>query len=359
MRIGAGRGWIALVLVAAALAGGCGKRDRPGPVPRGLLGARYVSTSGSDSDRGTLAAPWRTIQKALDALRPGGTAVVRSGVYRESLVMRRAGTASAPITVRAFPGETAVVRPAGGGEMDYPLRITSGAAYFRFRGFVVERAPLDTTVNVYVAAQDQPYPHDIEISGCEIRSSTGTGLLVEPNSLRVNVIGNVVHDNGTGTAHQHQGIYFQGRDGVIARNVVYAQQNGFGIQVRAGADSVLVVNNTAVGNSLSGIVVENTATRVTVVNNISAFNGGWAVYGYDSGDGAVLPDNVAHHNLGYANGSGEFANGDRPVIDFSMDRNIVADPRFVDRVAHDFHLRPNNPARGKGDPRYRRNIGAY
>ena len=52
--------------------------------------------------------------------------------------MRRAGTASAPITVRAYPGESAVVRPAGAGELDYPLRITSGAAHFRFRGFVVE-----------------------------------------------------------------------------------------------------------------------------------------------------------------------------------------------------------------------------
>jgi hypothetical protein len=358
MRIGAGRPWIALVVLAAALAGGCGKRERT-PVPRALANARYVSLSGSDSEPGTRAKPWRTIQKALDSLRPGETAVVRSGVYRESLVMRRAGTASAPITLRAYPGETAVVRPAGGGESDYPLRVTSGAAYFRFRDFVVEDAPLDTTVNVYVAAQERPYPHDIEISGCEIRGSTGTGLLAEPNSLRVKVLGNLVHDNGTGMAHQHQGIYFQGRDGVIARNVVYGQPNGFGIQVRARADRVLVVNNTAVDNSLSGIVVENTATRVTVVNNISAFNGGWAVYGYDSGDGPVLAGNIAHHNLAYANRSGDFANGDRAVIDFFTARNIVANPMFVDRAGHDFHLGPNSPARSKGDPRYRPDIGAY
>jgi hypothetical protein len=358
MKIGAGRCWIALIVLAAAASGGCGKQERSGP-PRALASAHFVSPSGSDSAPGTYAKPWRTIQKGLDALRPGETAVVRAGVYAESLVMRRAGTASAPITLRAYPGETAVVRPAGGGESDYPLRVTSGAAYFRFRDFVVEDAPLDTTVNIYVAAQDRPYPHDIEISGCEIRGSTGTGLLAEPNSVRVRVLGNVVHGNGTGTAHQHQGIYFQGKDGVIARNVVYGQPNGFGIQVRAGADGVLVANNTAVGNSLSGIVVENTATRVTVVNNISAFNGGWAVYGYDSGDGPVLPGNVAHHNLSYANESGDFANGDRPVIDFSLDRNVVANPMFVDMAAHDFHVRPNSPARRKGDPRYRLSIGAY
>jgi hypothetical protein len=359
MRIGVGRGWIVVGLLAAALVGGCQNGESPRSVPHGLAGARYVSLSGSDSNPGTSVKPWRTIQKALDTLRPGQTAAVMAGVYRESLVMRRAGTALAPITVQSYPGEMAIVQPAGVGEMDYPLRITSGAAYFRFRAFVVEDAPLDTTVNVYVAAQDKPYPHDIEISGCEIRSSTGTGLLAEPNSFRVKVLGNVVHDNGLGTAHQHQGIYFQGKDGVIARNVVYGQPNGFGIQVRAGAKRVLVANNTAVGNSLSGIVVENSATRVTVVNNISAFNGGWAVYGYDSGEGPVLPGNVAHHNLGYENGSGGFSNGGRPVIDFSADRNVVANPKFVDRDVHDYHLRPNSPARDKGDPRYQPNLGAY
>jgi pectate disaccharide-lyase len=358
MKVAAGRGWMALVVLAAASAG-CGGEGSHMPPPRGLSGARYVSTTGSDAQAGTRAKPWRTIQNALDTLKPGETAVVRAGVYRESLVMNRAGTASAPITIRAYPGETAVVRPAGSGDMDYPLRITSGAAYFRFQGFVVENAPLDTTVNVYVAAQDRPYPHDIEISRCEIRRSTGTGLLVEPNSRRVRVLGNVVHDNGIGTVHQHQGIYFQGRDGVIERNIVYGQPNGFGIQLRAGADRVLVASNTAVGNSLSGIVVENTATRVTVVNNISAYNGGSAINGYDSGEGSVLPGNVAHHNLGFGNESGDFVNADRPVIDFSGDSNVVANPRFVDRDAHDFHLRLGSPARDTGDRRYSRNIGAY
>jgi hypothetical protein len=175
----------------------------------------------------------------------------------------------------------------------------------------------------------------------------------------VRVLGNVVHDNGIGTVHQHQGIYFQGRDGVIERNIVYGQPNGFGIQLRAGADRVLVASNTAVGNSLSGIVVENTATRVTVVNNISAYNGGSAINGYDSGEGSVLPGNVAHHNLGFGNESGDFVNADRPVIDFSGDSNVVANPRFVDRDAHDFHLRLGSPARDTGDRRYSRNIGAY
>jgi Right handed beta helix region len=318
----------------------------PRPAPPGTF---YVSMSGSDRGPGSGERPWRTIQHALDVLRPGETALVRGGSYEESLVVKRAGNRSAYITLRAYPGETAVIRPAGDGPMDYPLRISTGAAYFRFAGFVVEGAPSEDTVNVYVAAQEGPYPHDIAISGCVIQNGAGSGLLVEPKAERVMVTGNVVRDNGDGT-EQHHGIYYQGRSGVIANNVVYGHLNGFGIQLRAGAADVLVANNTAVHNSLSGIVVENTATDVLVVNNVSAFNGGWAVRGYDSGDGPVLPGNAAHHNLGFGNMSGEFGNSGREVVKFSANR--VADPRFVDLDEHDLHLREGSPAKGGGLTRF-------
>jgi hypothetical protein len=318
----------------------------PRPAPPGTF---YVSMAGSDSAPGSGAHPWRTIQHALDVLRPGETALVRGGSYEESLVMKRSGERARFITVRAYPGETAVIRPAGGGSMDYPLRITTGAAYFRFAGFVVEGAPREDTVNVYVAAQELPYPHDIAIDGCVIQNGAGSGLLVEPNAERVSVTDNVVRDNGDGS-DQHHGIYYQGRDGLIANNVVYGHLNGFGIQVRAGAADVVVANNTTVDNSLSGIVVENTARDVLVVNNLSAFNGGWGVRGYDAGDGPVLPGNAARHNLGFRNMSGEFGNSGREVVRFSANR--VVDPRFVAVDDHDLRLLESSPARGGGLRRY-------
>ncbi len=120
--------------------------------------------------------------------------------------------------------------------MDYPLRITAGAAYFRFSGFLVEGGPLHTTMNIWISDGQRtrsPAPtHHIEISGCEIRSGVGTGVLVSPNTDSVQLLGNRVHDNGDGS-RQHQGIYFQGQNGLIANNLVYHQPDGFGIQVGA------------------------------------------------------------------------------------------------------------------------------
>jgi hypothetical protein len=304
----------------------------------------YVATTGSDSNPGTITQPWRTIQKAFNTLTAGQLALVRGGTYTQSVVMTRAGTASAPITVRNFPGETAIIHPGGTGSMDYPVRITAGAAYFRLQGFVIENAPLDGTVNLYVSDGQQPQPqaaHDIEIRGNEIRDGMGTGLLVAPRTARVHLIGNSVHDNGVGTAHQHQGLYFQGQDGLIANNAVYDQPNGFGIQVRGedteiAANNVIVTQNTAVGNSLAGIVVENTASNIRVVNNISAFNGTYGIFGFYC-CGPHLPGNVGYNNDLFGNASGSTRNSSGIVIDFSLG-NLSGDPRFVNRGAADFHL---------------------
>jgi Right handed beta helix region len=324
----------------------------------------YVAPWGSNGSPGTRSRPWRTIQKALDTLRAGQVALVRAGIYRQSLVMRRAAFAKAPITVRAYPGERPVVRPGGSDEMDYPVRITAGAAYFRFAGFVVEGAPLHTTMNVWVSdgQRKQPYAaHDIEISGCEIRRGTGTGFFVSPNTDRVHVLGNFVHDNGDGS-RQHQGIYFQGQNGLIANNVVYHHTDGFGIQVRGNypdpdtevqtpANNVIVTNNTVVDNSLSGIMVENNATNTTVVNNISAFNGSYGVRGYDNGESNVLRGNVAYNNLVFGNRSGPYGNESRPVIDFRR-RNFVANPRFVDARRANFRLGSASPAVNRALPAF-------
>jgi parallel beta-helix repeat protein len=51
--------------------------------------ARYVSPTGSDGAAGTLAAPYRTITKAIDAAAAGDTVVLRAGVYHESLTVNK------------------------------------------------------------------------------------------------------------------------------------------------------------------------------------------------------------------------------------------------------------------------------
>jgi hypothetical protein len=70
----------------------------------------YVSTTGNDSNPGTQAAPWRTVQHAAEVARAGSTVNVRAGVYEELVSIKVSGNATGGyITFRSYPGETAVL----------------------------------------------------------------------------------------------------------------------------------------------------------------------------------------------------------------------------------------------------------
>jgi parallel beta-helix repeat protein len=322
----------------------------------------FVAPNGSDIGPGTLRRPWRTVQRALDSLQPGETVYVRAGVYRENLSLTRGGTRTQTATVRSYPGERVVLRPA---EKDpsYPLRIKTGAAYVRVQGFVVEGASMPGTVNVYILGR----AHDVELARCEIRGAEhGSGIFVDNTASRIDVVANLVHDNNE-PGRQHQGIYYEASNGVIANNVVFGHTQGFGIQLRtdsrAGPNGVIVTNNTVTRNRMGGIVVEHTASSITLVNNISAFNQGAGIRGYfseeDHQDDEVGIGNVVHDNLVYGNGGYGNMYSD-PVVSgpsagariLRFGRNIVADPRFLAAARADFRLRHSSPALGRAVPRY-------
>src|SRR6201997_1585854 len=70
----------------------------------------YVATTGNNSNPGTQAEPWRTIQHAADTARAGTTVNVRGGVYEELVSINASGNASDGfITFRSYPGETAIL----------------------------------------------------------------------------------------------------------------------------------------------------------------------------------------------------------------------------------------------------------
>lgn len=64
---------------------------------------------GNNDAAGTEAAPWRSINHALKQLSAGDTLYLRGGVYREQVYCAIAGKPDAPITIRAYPGERAIL----------------------------------------------------------------------------------------------------------------------------------------------------------------------------------------------------------------------------------------------------------
>ncbi len=69
----------------------------------------YVSKSGSDENPGSKAAPFLTIQKAADILKPGDVCYIEEGIYSELVIPLNSGTAENPIIYRALSNADEVV----------------------------------------------------------------------------------------------------------------------------------------------------------------------------------------------------------------------------------------------------------
>ena len=302
----------------------------------------YVSTKGSDANPGTRARPWRTVQKAVVRLKPGQRALVRAGTYRENVLVTRRGRPRAPITISNYPGERPVLRPAGGHEDNYPLEIYS-ASYFRVHGFLIEDASGPSSDDVYFEGDT----HHVELSGNEIRDSGDQGVFSERTTHDLQILGNAIHDNGPSPIHQSHGVYVEGRDQLIANNLVYDNDHGFGIHVYPSADRVIVVDNTVVGNGYSGILLgaegSTTVNNTKVVNNIVAYNHQAGIQSYFPGEVTRGRGNMAYGNLGYGNPDGGFVTWEGGGIDFSLG-NVAGDPRFRNRAAHDYRLEAGSRA---------------
>lgn len=98
--------------------------------------AYYVAPDGTDTNPGTLAAPFRTLQKCADVALAGDTCLVRAGVYRETVTLPRSGAAGAPITFKAYNGEAVTI---SGADVVTGWSIHTGQIY---------RAPMGWSLNV-------------------------------------------------------------------------------------------------------------------------------------------------------------------------------------------------------------------
>ena len=269
----------------------------------------YVSTSGNDSNPGTQAAPWRTVQHAADTVRAGSIVNVRGGVYEELVSIKASGNATDGfITFRSYRGETAVLEaehftPSGRSGV---LTIDN-KSYVRIEGFEIRNyrtaehrlTPLGISImgagshivllrnNVHHIEQtfngrDAPgrggngfgiavYGTDartpiteLVIDGNEVhhlKTGSSESLVVNGNVTNFRIIHNVVHDNNNigidvigfeRTAPDPA--VDQARDGVVSGNLVY---------------SITSRGNPAYGNdeSSDGIYVDG-GTRILIEQNV-------------------------------------------------------------------------------------------
>lgn len=248
--------------------------------PAGSSGDRAVATNGSDANPGTLALPWRTLQKAADSAAPGATVFVRGGAYA-GFSMTRSGTAGESITFTGYPGETAVV------------------------------AGTSSTVNVIRLAG----VHDVVLRNLVVRGAaadkSGAGIRIDSGSYRVSVLGNLLHDNrsyGISIVDSTQ-VTIRGNEITGNAEGVYVLRAGSGVLISDNDvhhQDRMVVATVGGNDDHGGVGIAFVRTAGTVTATGNRIWGNRAVspdYGYDGGafeiyaaSNVVMTGNTAWNN---------------------------------------------------------------
>ena len=83
-------------------------RHRSPPPPRRSTARSTSRPTARTRTTGRRASPWKSLYTSIKKLGPGDTLYIREGTYSfgDENIIDRHGTASNPITIRAYPGET-------------------------------------------------------------------------------------------------------------------------------------------------------------------------------------------------------------------------------------------------------------
>lgn len=181
------------LLATTASAGEC---ERPGDTlfasgfERVPAQAYYVAPTGADSNDGSLTAPWRTLQHAVDLADAGTVVCVREGVYNELVTLTRSGSAAAgPIVLQAVPGEAAVIDGAGLPIPDgqYGLLTLIDVSHVTVRGLELRNYVTASTAKVPIGLYLTGAGSHIRLLGNHIHDirNTGNGCAANAFGLKV------------------------------------------------------------------------------------------------------------------------------------------------------------------------------
>ena len=339
----------------------------------------YVATTGSDSNPGTSASPWRNPQKcAASPIKAGDTCIVRSGTYtapssKPNLVVyiggaSASGTSSLPITIKSE-------KPLGASMIVPSTASTTNAAFYLSRPYyIIEGFDISGGANNGSSAGFAGIHFTSSATGTIIRSNSihHVGRSVCSNSVYgfsgifINKTSSVVVErnriysigrrrNGesgcsTSLYQNDHGVYVVGAPSlVVRRNVFYDTNRGWPIHVYGGTTSNLrIYHNTFSGRSPTGkpigqIMLASTINTAYIKNNIStgAQTGLIVSYGLSASSVSVTYN---HSDTQIR------AQPSIPNVAFSNNYEKSTNLNFISKSTNDFRLSSTSGAIDRGTP---------
>ncbi len=285
----------------------------------------YVSTGGSDSNAGTLAAPFRTIQHAANTAAAGDTVQVRAGVYNEKITLPASGNAtSGYISFMSYPGETGVVDGrgiscCGSTGQDGLFHLTTNS-YIIIRGFEIrnyQSGSKSTPVGIdfegagsYVQLLNN-HIHNIAATGRSCSSANALGVAIYGRQAPASInhftfSGNEVDHNTTGCSETV----------TVNGNVQYWVES-----------NNLIHDDNNIGMDFIGF--EGTAPNVRYDQARDGWNFGNTIYNISSSNNPVYTSNCWCADGFYADG------GTRIIVERDLVHDVDINEAASEHSGHD------------------------
>jgi len=219
----------------------------PTPTPSPSVADYYVAPSGNDSNSGTSSAPFKTVQKAVNASNAGDLIYVRGGTYNltSRISLTKSGSAGNLIRLFAYPGEKPVL-DGSGVTSDQAILYLSNASYWHIKGFEVKDSAADGIRLKNNSSNNVIESNDVHGSG-RIGQYKGNGISVWDTSGNNLILNNDSHHNvdlqGSARLGNADGFHLgpSGQGNVLMGNRAWKNSDD-GFDLFNGAPTTLVNN---------------------------------------------------------------------------------------------------------------------
>jgi parallel beta-helix repeat protein len=295
-----------------------------------------ASPTGSDSNSGSISAPFQTPQKLVFSLAPGQVGCLRGGTYNEDVKFVQAGSAGAPITLTSFPGETATII----GRMWVP----QGADYVTVTDLHLDGQNSGNLPSPTIDSANATFSHD-DVTDDHTAICFALGDPTWGTASNTLITDNRIHDCGLMPAgNYNHGIYVADATNTqISWNLIYDNADR-GIQLYPNAQNTTIDHNILDGNgedilfsgedgqaSSGANVYDNILSGAKIRHDVESW--------YPAGN-PVGTDNLVHNNCVWGGKQGTI---DSSTGGFHAYNNKTINPEYVDAAAHSYRLQPTSP----------------